>query len=607
MGKTIKTLLALLLLPLMSACGDNGSFFTSSIGSTGAASLSLLVSSPQLGSGNQTGLEITAIVKDSGNAVKEGESVIFTASSGSLVVSQGTTDANGQAKATLTPGNDFSNRSITISATTGSLSQSTTVDITGTAITVSGETTIVLGDQTTLIATLVDSEGNPIPGVTMTIASSLSNTLSASSLTTDSKGQVTVQVTGDNAGNDSISFNGSGSSATHTLAISGDQFQITAPAANTDIALGTNQSITVNWMQNNIPQTGKTINFSATRGILSANSAVTNASGDATVQISSSNAGPSTITAFVSNGPSATKQINFVATTAAKINLQTDKASIGPNDGSQSTQQQARLTATVRDANNNLVKGKVVRFSIINDISGGSLTASTATTDSLGKASTTYISSAATTAKDGVQIRAEVTEGAATFTNDATLTVAQSSLFISLGTGIKINVPTSTTYALPYSVIITDASGNAITNADVSITVVPLSFRKGSWGWNGTIWSQSVAATCNNEDANFNGVLDTGEDINGNGRIEPGNVASAPLTVTTGSDGSIEFNITYAQQYAQWVKVRLTASRIVAGTESTASTDFYLPIDATALADQKVAPPGAVSPFGTGTSCNNIL
>lgn len=621
MGKMIKTLWFLGFAALLAACGDNGNFFTS-VGTSSAANMSLLVSSPQLGSGNTTGVTVTAIVKDGGNLVTEGVPVVFSASSGAMTVTQGTTDASGLATATLTPGSDYTNRTITVSATTGSVSRSTTVSVTGTSIAIGGETTIVQNDSTVLTATLTDSEGGAISGVAMTIGSSLGNTLSAASLTTDSQGKVSVTVTGTTAGNDTITFQAAGVTATHALAVSGDQFQISSPAANVDVALNTAQPIVANWKISGVAQVGQTINFSATRGTLSATTAVTDSAGDATVNISSTNAGPSTVTAWVTSGPSATKPINFVATVPATINLQTDKSSIGPNDPGQ-TNEQATLTATVRDANNNLVKGKTVRFSITQDISGGTLTSATAVTDSLGKASTTYISSSATTAKDGVVIQALV-DGTA-IQDTVSLTVAQSSLFISLGTGNEILVPNETTYQLPYSVVLTDANGNAVAGKDVNISVEALAYRKGYWGWTGTVWSLSGGPTaggeltlasspfyCANEDGSLpggiiNGVLDAGEDFNGNGILDPGNVTSTPVTVTTGTDGSVQFSITYAQQYAQWVKVKLTASRLVAGTESLATSTFWLPIAGSDIASETSAPPGQISPFGTSTTCSDTL
>ena len=363
------------------------------------------------------------------------------------------------------------------------------------------------------------------------------------------------------------------------------------------------------------PNSGQTVNFSATRGTIysdsactsSASSAVTDASGLATVYIKSSNAGPSLLTAFVTSGPSTSKNINFIATVANSIDLQVDNATIGPNDGSQSTQQQATITATVRDPNNNLVKGKVVRFSITQDNSGGTLSTATATTDSLGQASTTYISSAATTAKNGVVISATV-EDTPSVTGTISLTVAKTELFVRFGTGNKINLVGDSQYSLPYTVIVTDASGNPV-STNVNLSINPEQYSKGVWQVLGTdsFWTQvpSVAAPCASEDVNENGILDAGEDNNGNGILDPGNVATVPGTVTTDANGVYEFGILYPRSYAQWVYVRLTATTGVAGTESKFTERFWLWIAASDVNDKNVPPPGQTSPFGTAALCSD--
>jgi len=443
----------------------------------------------------------------------------------------------------------------------------------------------------------------------MTVTSSLVSTLSAPTLVTDSAGQIQVSVTPVSSGTDTITATALGASANHVLTISGDDFQITTPLANADINLSTCTEINLNWLVNNAPNTGQVISFSATRGTIfsdsictnAATSATTDASGDAKVYISSTFSGPSTLTAFVTGGPSTSTNINFIATTAAFINLQVVPATIGPNDGSQSVQQQATITSTIRDANNNLVKGKVIRFSITQDLSGGSLTTATATTDALGRASTTYVSSAATTSKNGVEITAFV-EDTPAVTGTVNLTVAQNGLFVRLGTGNNVAKVGATQYNKQYTVMVTDASGNAVGNENVTISVNPEQYAKGSWTGG---WTYSPVDTCPNEDINENGILDPGEDINNNGVIEPGNIAAAPAQVTTGSDGTFEFDIFYAREFAMWVYVRLTASTQVAGTESNDTVWFWLPIAAADVIDPTIAPPGQFSPFGTQVGCMN--
>jgi hypothetical protein len=69
-------------------------------------------------SGSETA-EITAMVRDASNILIPGVPVTFTASSGGLAITQATTDASGQAKATLTTAGDSSLRTITVTASAG--------------------------------------------------------------------------------------------------------------------------------------------------------------------------------------------------------------------------------------------------------------------------------------------------------------------------------------------------------------------------------------------------------------------------------------------------------------------------------------------------------
>lgn len=615
LGKAVIVLMLLVL----AGCNEENAFFddgTGGTGSTSAATITLLASSPQLGSSGSASVTITAMIKDGNNNLLPAIPVVFSASSGSLAVTQGTTDDSGQAIATLNPGGDFTNRTITVTATTGSLTGTVNVSVTGTSLAISGENSATLGGATPLIITLTDSGGNPISGKVLTVSSSLGNTLSAATLTTSSSGQATVNVTAVNAGTDTITVSAQGATATHSLVISGAQFQMTTPAANADISLGTCQSIQVSWQQNGAAVVGSAVSFSATRGTLysdaactvAATSASTNGSGVATIYVASSNAGPSTLTAFVSGGPTTSRSVNFVATTPASIALQASPTSIGPNDGSQ-TSQQSTITAVVRDASNNLVKGKVIRFSISQDNSGGTLTTATATTDDLGRASTTYVSSAATTAQGGVIIRATVDENNS-ITTTVSLTVSQSALFVRLGTGNNIEQVGGTQYDKKYTVMVTDAGGNAVQGASIVISMNPDGYAKGTYVDNDDSWGVDyTVAYCPSEDLNENGILDGGEDSNGNGQLTPGNVVAVPTSVTTGADGTFEFSVIYAETYANWVRVRLTARTTVAGTESSDTVTFWLPASAADMNDTNNAPPGGnmSSPFGSSASCLDAL
>ncbi len=125
-----------------------------------AASITLLVSSPQLNSDEATTMAVTAIVKDSRNRTLKDQSVSFSADSGSLVVTRETTDANGNAAATLATGGDPTNRTITLSVATDSINATNTVKVvTGTTLSISGAASLSFGDTMPLTIFLKDSAG----------------------------------------------------------------------------------------------------------------------------------------------------------------------------------------------------------------------------------------------------------------------------------------------------------------------------------------------------------------------------------------------------------------------------------------------------------------
>jgi len=106
---------------------------------------------------------------------------------------------------------------------------------------------------------------------------------------------------------------------------------------------------------------------------------------------------------------------------------------------------------------------------------------------------------------------------------------------------------------------------------------------------------------CTNEDINFNGILEVGEDFNNNTRLDPGNVVTVDkLTLTTDDAGFADFNVKYAKQFAIWTTVQIIARTNVAGTEAEATVNFSTACSAEDVL-KKTCP--ILSPFGTG-SCS---
>jgi hypothetical protein len=616
---TLPTLLIAFMGLALGACSSGGtdnSFAGGGDGGTGGgagpdqptpASVTVLTSSPQLPSAGGSEVTITALVRDADNRVMADQPVVFSSTSGILTVNEVTTLENGTATASLGTAGDPTNRAITVTADVNGLTNAVDVNVVGTTITLQGPASLAQGDSANYSVVLADSNGDGIPGQTVDVASANGNTLASSSLVTDNLGQAQVQVTASTAGADTLSATALGITDEVTLTVSDDSFVITAPASGTQVPLNTPVTVTVNWTVGGAAQAGENVTFSTTRGTLSAPSATTDANGDASVDLQASNAGPAVITATNPDGTETTVQIQFVATTADSIEVQASPFTVAPSE-------QSAITAIVRDAAGNLVANKVVDFSL-DDVTGGSLSAGSATTNTQGRATVSYTAGSSTSASNGVTITATVRDTPAV-SGSVNLTVAQLEVFITLGTGNEINEPNQAQYRKEYAVQVTDSQGAGVADVTVQMRIQSDAYYKGYWVYDSVAsqWVQVITAgPCADEDVNRNGVLDPGEDNNSSGTLEAGNIATVAAqstgngTFSTDQNGFGIVDVIYPQEFARWVDVTLTAQATVQGTETTETSKFRLPIAASDVTDQNTNPPGNPSPFGESNTCNDTL
>lgn len=595
-------------------------------------SVALQTSSPTMASDNTTPATITAFVKDANNNLVPGVQVHFQATSGSLALSTptggsaGMTDAKGAATATLSVGTDQSDRKITVTATVNGISSTVDVQVVGTTVGVAGPAGLVIGATGPYTVSLIDAGKKAIANQAVQVTSSAGNTLSASTVTTDTSGHATFNMTAVNSGTDTLSVTALGTSGAQTVTISNQQFAFTAPTAATLVPIAAsapctpNVPVTVNWKANNVPvAVGTVVNFSSTRGTLSAQTATTDVNGNAQVMICATSAGPANVSATgtIPGGTgsvSASVDFIFVSTTPSAIDLQPSPPTV-PITG------QSTLTAVVRDAAGNLVQNQTVDFTL-QDVTGGSISLASAVTDVQGIAQTVYTASRTASAANGVSITATVHNTAITKTT--TLTVSGAALHVTIGTGQKlIENATQTAYTMNWYVAVSDAAGNPVPNSQVTFTIhsalAPFAgYFKGAYCRTSTAWQLTdqpypnfdcpttppAPTACANEDVNLNGQLDPGEDFNNDQILEPGDVALAtPGLLSTGSDGTNVFQVIYPEDHANWVQVTLTAKATVQGTEGSTSSTFVLPALAAYLSDPKSSPPGLVSPYGVN-ACN---
>lgn len=580
-------------------------------------SIELLASSPSIGTGGDQVL-ISAFVKDANNIAKVGAPVSWSVDRGRISSQTVVTDSNGIARATLDAGSDRSNRVAVMTAISGAARQTLNVPIVNTKLTYSGASTTTVGSNLLLNLSATDSKGVAIPGVTLTLSSALGNGIPAS-VVTDSAGQANVTYVATKAGSDTVSVSGAGAVLTPAVALtitgSDEDLAFVSPAAGTKVVVGAAQTITVRYRKLGVAQANTALNLAATIGTIKnlagtvVTSVTTDGTGQASFTVQSGFAGSSNVGVTVAGTAVQTSLgINFVATTPATLVLQVTPTALAPNLGG-STTNQAALVAKVTDVNGNPVADSTINFSQLADPSGGSLQQASAITDLNGVATVQYLSGATSTASGAVLLKATVAANPSV-SGTAAMTVNQSALFIALGTGNTITNFDTQTYEKSWTVYVTDANGVRVTNVPVTIKVIPNYYAKGQMVWNETAsqWIYFNYQECLNEDrANLNGRLDPGEDTNGDGALTPGNVvALTASTVTTDSNGSATITMRYAEIYAPWIGVRLTATAIVSGTESTSYRDFPLDKLAGDFSVKTVAPAGARSPFGIDVStCTN--
>lgn len=625
MWRKVVALLGLTL--LLGACGDASDYkdgeSTGGTADTGVASLDLLVSSSQLPSDGSDPVTVTALAKDSSNTVVEGEKISFSSDSGALQVTQGTTDASGQAVAELTPGGDVSVRDITVTAESGTAKESISVEVSGTTLNLDGPSSLVLGYTGEWTATLKDSGGQGVSGETIDVSSEMGNVLGSSTVTTNSSGQVsfTMEATS-GSGTDTLTATGLGITAQDTVEISGQNFRFTEPNADAELKISQETAVTIRWENDGSAVTSTPVDFATTRGNFVFNNDATvtketDSNGYATVNLTASDVGPATITATGPDGsPSANRSIEFISTNAADITVQADPSTIAPNETSE-------ITAVVTDANGNLVKNKTVEFHLY-DNTGGELNSAEATTDSQGRATTTYEASSTTSEKNGITVEARVKEDDS-IVDETTLTVSGQALNIKLGTGGTVKAPNAQDYVKTWTILVTDSNGNPVEGAEVNLSLKPETYRKGAWVRTDTdndgtadqwaIWHDSTfdgnydksgAFSCPREDENLDGSIDPGEDADSDGILEPdGAAAVTPDLVTTDEDGFAKVDVVYPQSEAWWSVQTLEATAKVAGSQGFSSATFLLWILADEVDDIDNDPPGGSGsgPYGYMGDC----
>ncbi|WP_395343067.1 Ig-like domain-containing protein [Ningiella sp. W23] len=577
----------------------------------GPFSLELFANSTQLASSGSDDIELIAVVKSEQNILLSGIPITFSADqNASLTIVNAESGEDGTARALLSTQNNPENRTINITARSGALSQDISINVVGTEVNINGASSVILNDSAPLTFVLSDSDGNGIAGQAISVNSDRGS-LSEQSPVTNSNGQVSVDYVATESGLATITASALNASSQFAINVQQDDFSFSALLTD-GLSLNTDHPLTLRWFRNGAPLVNGMVTVTTSRGDISVdgdsavNTVATDANGFATVSIRSAFAGPASISAIGndSSGAEVTARatVEFIASTVDSIFVDATPDVIGPEG------QTATITALVRDADGNLVKGKMVNFRLFADSTGGSISPNTALTDSNGIASTVY-SSSAVSSQDGVTIEAE-SDGVTALTS---LTVGDRAFDISIGTGNRISSPDPASYLKEFAVFVTDAAGRPIQDAALTATSTPPTgpaYRKGFWVWNpdASVWIPETTVVCQNEDANGNGRLDAGEDFNNDGQLTPGNVALVNFKdgiTRTDNNGQATIELRYARQFAPWVTTELEVNGQSAGSESSELQAYRIGASAEDLTDEAVPPPA--NPFGFSANCNDTL
>ncbi|BDX06728.1 Ig-like domain-containing protein [Planctobacterium marinum] len=297
------------------------------------ATLDFFTSSLLLASSGSDEVELIALVKDEDNILMEGIDVSFSSNSGELSIVQGTTGADGTARATLTSRNNPENREINLTARAGGLTETLTVNVTGTVININAPTSVILSDTGDISIIVADSDGIGIANQQVTLTSQVEGSLDNLTPVTDETGQLTVTYNAVQSGVDVISASALNATSSQEIIVQEDEFSFARESVE-DVPLNTDETITVTWLKDGLPYEGGSVNLTTTRGTLSTNSATTDENGQVTLTASSSTAGAAIVSARGTDSDggevSARIEVEFVATEVASIIVSASPNSIGP-------------------------------------------------------------------------------------------------------------------------------------------------------------------------------------------------------------------------------------------------------------------------------------
>ena len=611
--------------------GDGSIPLVSEISPSDQLSVRVISDVSSIATGGSDVATITALVTDANrNAVADTE-VTFSSTAGVLQNISSTTDANGEAYATLNLLHDFQNQDAVVSVSTDDHESSVKVTASGSVLDVAGPENLIIGDTAQLVVRLIAGNGEPIANQAIEVNSQAGNSVMPAELITDTDGRVDVTI-GSEFSSDTLritALNGT-VSAIHNFDVVEDLLSFTDTAEGAELVVGAERVVSVNWVSLGQAVVGQALRFTITAGTIAGSSTVTTDSqGNASVSVFSTSSGPAKITVQAASAaaPQTDIDVEFVATSPNAVRIDASASLVNVNETS-------TLTAFVTDALGNPVKNSVVSFSSA-DLKGGQLSPASAVSNSAGISTVTFTAGDSPTESDEIQVTATV-DGAGIDSDSLRLSVFKRALNITLGSSNEIILkPLGTQYAMPLVVQVSDGSGTPLENATVRVSVRPLAYLKGflelldenranheevvadGGTFEPDFWGITDYIECPAEDLDGDRILDTlgafSEDVNNNGSLDPQDPASlvaiegdlATLSggsLQTDSTGSGNFELLFTASNALWAVVEVTARAEALGDEATDTFETYLAMPSSVIDNVDDVPANHVSPYGVDTT-----
>ncbi|ENL8230564.1 Ig-like domain-containing protein, partial [Escherichia coli] len=335
-----------------------------------------------LADGQET-VSYTLTLKTTDGKPLSGKNVTFTTTAGQLSRTQGTTDQNDQLSVQLTStraGRAVVNASV--DSTTISAAPVTFENHLDSAIVVNKTSAVANGqDSIILTAVIRDAAGIPVAGQAVTWHTDKGQ-FTQQDAVTNAAGAASATLTSTQAGNAqvSLSLNGTTTTVSAPRVSFTQQLYLTLQAGRSTAVADGNDAITYTLNVRDAagqPVKDKAVQWSTDLGTLSTLQGTTSAQGEATVTLTSTQAGQAVVNATVDGKQISAQSVTFTRTVRGVITV--EKERVYP--GSKQT-----VTLTLTDAAGNPVSGERVDW----HTDSGNLWQTQGTTDAQGRATTTW-------------------------------------------------------------------------------------------------------------------------------------------------------------------------------------------------------------------------